>query len=87
MSATTRSRRGRDDRARRDAPDRLASDDQTAQALTAALARPLANELTHGQALRFGALLHDIAKARTQAVNEEGRVSFWATTSSAPRCR
>jgi poly(A) polymerase len=60
-----------------DAPDRLAGDDQTAQALTAALARPLANELTHGQALRFGALLHDIAKARTRAVNQEGRVSFW----------
>ncbi len=59
------------------APARLAADEQTAQALTTALQQPLANELTRGEALRFGALLHDIAKARTRAVNEEGRVSFW----------
>lgn len=58
-------------------PARLAADEQTAQALGAALAQPLANELTRGQSLRFGALLHDIAKARTRAVSEEGRVSFW----------
>jgi putative nucleotidyltransferase with HDIG domain len=36
----------------------------------------LANELTRGQALRFGALLHDIAKPRTKRVNAEGRVTF-----------
>jgi poly(A) polymerase len=58
-------------------PARLTADEQTARALGAALARPLANDLTRGQALRFGALLHDIAKARTRAVSEEGRVSFW----------
>lgn len=58
-------------------PSRLGIDPATAGALAAALARPLANELTRGQALRFGALLHDIAKARTRAVSEEGRVSFW----------
>jgi len=58
-------------------PDLLTADDSTAAALGAALAQPLANELTRGQALRFGALLHDIAKTRTRAVSEEGRVSFW----------
>ena len=40
------------------------------------LAEPLANELTRGQALRFGALLHDIAKPQTRAVTDEGRVTF-----------
>ena len=33
--------------------------------------------LTRGQALRFGALLHDIAKPRTRAVTEGGRVTFF----------
>jgi poly(A) polymerase len=37
---------------------------------------PLANELTRWQALRFGALLHDIAKPQTRAVTAEGRVTF-----------
>ena len=32
------------------------------------LSAPLANELTRGQALRFGALLHDIAKPQTRAM-------------------
>jgi poly(A) polymerase len=40
------------------------------------LAQPLANELTRGQALRFGALLHDIAKPQTRAQSPEGRVTF-----------
>ena len=40
------------------------------------LDEPLANELTRGQALRFGALLHDIAKPDTRAVTPEGRVTF-----------
>jgi poly(A) polymerase len=40
------------------------------------LAEPLANELTRGQALRFGALLHDVAKPQTQRVNDEGRITF-----------
>lgn len=47
-----------------------------AQALAALLAEPLANDLTRGQALRFGALFHDIAKAQTRDVTEEGRVTF-----------
>ncbi len=37
---------------------------------------PLANELTRGEALRFGALLHDVAKPATRAVTETGRVTF-----------
>ena len=40
------------------------------------LSRPLANELTRWQALRFGALLHDIAKPQTREVTAEGRVTF-----------
>jgi len=40
------------------------------------LAEPLANELTRGQALRFGALLHDVAKPQTRRVTAEGRITF-----------
>ncbi|PTL56359.1 hypothetical protein C7Y72_15440 [Paraconexibacter algicola] len=43
-------------------------------ALTAFLARPLSDELTRGTALRFGALLHDIAKPACQAVRDDGTV-------------
>jgi putative nucleotidyltransferase with HDIG domain len=47
-----------------------------ADAVSAFLAQPLANELTRWQALRFGALLHDIAKPATRKVTESGRVTF-----------
>jgi poly(A) polymerase len=47
-----------------------------AQAITALLNEPLADELTRGQALRFGALLHDAAKPQTRAVTSGGRVTF-----------
>ena len=47
-----------------------------AAAVNAFLSEPLANELTHWQALRFGALLHDIAKLQTRDVTAEGRVTF-----------
>ncbi len=47
-----------------------------APALRRVLDEPLANELTRGQALRFGALLHDIAKPGTRRVTSEGRVTF-----------
>jgi poly(A) polymerase len=57
-------------------PARLGLAADLEAALAAALARPLANELTRGQALRIGALLHDIAKPRTRAVIGEGRVTF-----------
>lgn len=40
------------------------------------LSNPLANELTRWQALRFGALLHDIAKPRTRQVTPQGRITF-----------
>jgi poly(A) polymerase len=44
--------------------------------LRAVLDEPLGDELTRGQALRFGALLHDIGKPATHAVRDEGRVTF-----------
>lgn len=45
--------------------------------IAAELRRPLADDLTRGQALRLGALLHDAGKPATRAVNDEGRVLFW----------
>jgi putative nucleotidyltransferase with HDIG domain len=50
--------------------------DGQGEALTRVLDEPLANELTRGQALRFGALLHDIAKPLTRAVTADGHVTF-----------
>jgi poly(A) polymerase len=47
-----------------------------AEAIAMELARPLADELTRGEALRFGALLHDVGKPATRAVSAEGRVLF-----------
>jgi len=44
--------------------------------LREALDEPLADELTRGEALRFGALLHDIGKPATHHVREDGRVTF-----------
>ena len=46
------------------------------EAVARFLAEPLANELTRGQALRFGALLHDVAKPETRHVTPEGRITF-----------
>ena len=46
------------------------------EAVAQLLAEPLANELDRGQALRFGALLHDIAKPQTRRVTPEGRITF-----------
>jgi poly(A) polymerase len=40
------------------------------------LSEPLADELTRWGALRFGALLHDIAKPLTREMTSEGRVTF-----------
>jgi len=46
-------------------------------AVGALLAEPLADELTRGEALRWGALLHDAAKPLTRAVRpQDGRVTF-----------
>src|SRR5262249_49342194 len=58
-------------------PAAVLGDDEHGPAVAALLAEPLADELTRGDALRWGALLHDIAKPQTRAVDAEGRVSFW----------
>jgi poly(A) polymerase len=47
-----------------------------AEAVNEYLSQPLANELSRWHALRFGALLHDIAKPQTRDVTAEGRVTF-----------
>lgn len=49
--------------------------DHAAQ-LASILDEELSEELTRGQALRWGALLHDVAKGRTRVVSEDGRVGF-----------
>jgi len=50
--------------------------ERDAARVTALLAEPVADGLTRGVALRFGALLHDIAKPATRTVREDGRVMF-----------
>jgi poly(A) polymerase len=47
-----------------------------AERLERILAEPLADELTRGQALRLGALLHDIGKPATRDTRPDGRVTF-----------
>jgi poly(A) polymerase len=59
-----------------DDPSPVCERPEDLEALQALLAQPLANDLTRGQALRFGALLHDIAKPRTRDVTAQGRVTF-----------
>jgi putative nucleotidyltransferase with HDIG domain len=49
---------------------------ELAPRLEAVLEEPLADELTRREALRFGALLHDIGKPRTRGVRPDGRVTF-----------
>ncbi len=44
--------------------------------VAALLDEPLADDLTRGQALRFAALLHDVAKPATRGVRSDGRVTF-----------
>ncbi len=51
--------------------------EEHAPAVAALLAEPLADELTRGTALRFGALFHDVAKPQTRGVTDEGRISFF----------
>jgi poly(A) polymerase len=49
---------------------------ELAQPLRTVLDEPLGDELTRSQALRFGALLHDIGKPATRGVRPDGRVTF-----------
>jgi poly(A) polymerase len=51
----------------------LGAHQATVQAL---LAEPLADEMTRGEALRWGALLHDAAKPLTREARADGRVTF-----------
>jgi tRNA nucleotidyltransferase/poly(A) polymerase len=44
--------------------------------VAAMLSEPLADDLTRGEALRFGALLHDAAKPVTRSIRPDGGVSF-----------
>jgi poly(A) polymerase len=44
--------------------------------LRTVLDEPLADELTRGEALRLGALLHDVGKPATRAVRPDGRITF-----------
>jgi poly(A) polymerase len=49
---------------------------ELAGSVRALLDEPLADGLTRGGALRWGALLHDAAKPATRAVRADGRVTF-----------
>ena len=48
--------------------------EELAGPLRAFLAQPLSDEITRGTALRFGALLHDVAKPETQARHADGSI-------------
>jgi poly(A) polymerase len=50
--------------------------DELAEPVLALLAEPLADQLTRGGAMRFGALLHDVAKPRTRTEFPDGRIGF-----------
>ena len=49
---------------------------ELAPRLRAVLDEPLADDLTRGQAIRLGALLHDVGKPATRGVRPDGRVTF-----------
>ena len=50
--------------------------EELAEPVRALLAEPLADQLTRGGGMRFGALLHDIAKPRTRTEFPDGRIGF-----------
>jgi len=53
---------------------------RSAELLTVRLTRPVDGVMPRPVALRLGALLHDVAKPQTRAVDEQGRVMFWGHT-------
>ncbi|MFL5884992.1 MAG: CCA tRNA nucleotidyltransferase [Thermoleophilaceae bacterium] len=55
--------------------DQVLGDELTPR-LRSVLEQPLGDELTRSQALRWAALLHDIGKAPTRAIQPGGRVTF-----------
>ena len=57
-------------------PGGALGDEALAAPVAALLAEPLADELTRAGGLRFGALLHDIAKPRTRTELPDGRIGF-----------
>ena len=57
-------------------PAAALGDESLAEPVRALLAEPLADELTRGGGLRFGALLHDIAKPQTRIELPDGRIGF-----------
>lgn len=57
-------------------PGGALGDDALAAPVGGLLAEPLADELTRGGGLRFGALLHDVAKPRTRTELPDGRIGF-----------
>jgi poly(A) polymerase len=57
-------------------PAAALGDEALAAPVRALLAEPLADDLTRGGGLRFGALLHDIAKPRTRTELPGGRIGF-----------
>lgn len=57
-------------------PAAAIGDAELAAPVAALLAEPLADELTRGDALRWGALLHDAAKPLTGAARPDGGVTF-----------
>jgi poly(A) polymerase len=66
-------------------PSSLCTGEEELEALRRVLQAPLANQLTRGQGLRFGALLHDIAKPRTRDVSAQGRITFMGHDESGAR--
>ncbi|HEX7298966.1 MAG TPA: HDIG domain-containing protein [Solirubrobacteraceae bacterium] len=57
-------------------PAAALGDDALGAPVSALLAEPLADQLTRGGALRFGALLHDVAKPLTRTELPDGRIGF-----------
>jgi poly(A) polymerase len=57
-------------------PGAALGDEALAEPVQALLAEPLADQLTRGGGLRFGALLHDIAKPSTRIELPDGRIGF-----------